>query len=583
MKKVLRVIVPLILILAVLACCAWYLLVYDRDFTKEMLLSHARYLEESGKPDAAAKVYDLAYFQSSHEDSIALELAEQYRSIGNYTKAERTVYEAIRQNPTAQLYAFLSRLYVEQDKLLDAVNMLDSITDVSIKAELDARRPATPAPTYPSGFYSQYISVGFQAETESDIIYMNTSGDYPSTEKDVYTQPLILSLGETVICCLSVNAEGLVSPVGIYGYTIGGVIEVVTFQDPAIEAEVRDILEVEADVPLFTNDLWAVKEFLVPSEATDFRDLALLTRLESLGIYDAPSNIFFELPEMEHLQKLYLENCQLSNADIEAIGRYENLTHLTMRSCGLSTVASLEKLKKLEYLDLTGNALRNLTPLSSLPQLSELYLSSNAVTDLSALTELKQLTVLDVSYNSLNTVAPIQSLTGLKILRASNNQLTSISDLHLLTGLTELDVSTNQLTDIAAIKDCSDMEMLNLSNNAITDISMLDKMMHLHTLNVANNQISALPAFDPQCELVSINISYNLVTDLEALTGLQYLNTVNADYNPDLELLDPLDSCPVLIKVNAYGTKVTEVRFLTDKSVVVNFDPTLTAEEADED
>ena len=39
MKKALRVIVPLILILAVLACCAWYLLVYDREFTKEMLLS----------------------------------------------------------------------------------------------------------------------------------------------------------------------------------------------------------------------------------------------------------------------------------------------------------------------------------------------------------------------------------------------------------------------------------------------------------------------------------------------------------------------------------------------------------------
>ena len=122
-------------------------------------------------------------------------------------------------------------------------------------------------------------------------------------------------------------------------------------------------------------------------------------------------------------------------------------------------------------------------------------------------------------------------------------------------------------------------EMLNVTNNAITDISMLDKMFLLHTLNFSNNQVAALPAFDPSCQLVSINGAYNLIPALDSLTGLPRLNTVNMDYNPELESLEPLDSCPVLIKVNAYGTKVTEVKFLTDKSVVVNFDPTLVAEE----
>ena len=577
MKKALRVIVPLILILAVLACCAWYLLVYDREFTKEMLLSQARYLEENGKYDAAAKMYDLAYFQSSHEDSIALELAEQYRSMGNYTQAERTVYEAIRQKPTAQLYAFLSKLYVEQDKLLDAVNMLDAIADPNIKAELNAQRPAAPTPSHPSGFYSQYISVGFTAETE--LIYINTSGDYPSTEKDAYTSPVTLPLGETVFCCISVTPEGLVSPVGIYGYTIGGVIEVVQFQDDAIEASVREILDVEADTPLFTNDLWAVKDFTVPSETEHFEDLALFTRLETLSVYNCPSNIFFGLPEMERLQKLYLQDCQLTSADVDAISRYKNLTHLTMRNCGLSTVAPLSALSKLEYLDLSNNALRNLTPLSKLSALTELYLNANAVTDLSALSDLAQLTVLDASFNSLKSLAPVRNLRNVRVLRIANNQLTSVAELEGLTALTELDVSTNQLADISAISGCSAMEMLNISHNAITDISMLDKMLKLHTLNAAYNQIPALPAFQPDCELVSINISYNLVPALDSLAGLQYLNTVNADYNPELELLDPLDTCPVLIKVNAYGTKVTEVKFLTDKSVVVNFDPTLVLEQ----
>ena len=45
------------------------------------------------------------------------------------------------------------------------------------------------------------------------------------------------------------------------------------------------------------------------------------------------------------------------------------------------------------------------------------------------------------------------------------------------------------------------------------------------------------------------------------------------DFNEKLASLEPLDSCPRLVKVNAYGTKVSEVRFLTDKSIIVNYNP----------
>lgn len=577
MKKALRVIVPLILVVAVIACCAWYLLVYDREFTKEMLLDHARYLEEIGKYDAAAKVYDLAYFQSSHEDSIALELAEQYRSMGNYTKAERTLYEAISQNPTSQLYAFLCRLYVEQDKLLDAVNMLDAIADPQIKAELDAMRPAVPTPSFAPNFYSQYISVEIQ--TDAEKLYVNVNGQYPSTEKDAYTGPISLSLGETVLCCLSVSKDGLVSPMGIYGYTIGGVIEKVTFTDPAIESEVRRIIEAGDDVTLFTNDLWAVKEFIVPTDAASYDDLALLTRLESLTMYEAPADVLSKLPEMEYLTELYVHSSQLNNSDIDAIGKISSLTRLALRDCGLSTAATLQPLTKLEYLDLGSNTLRNLTPLSGMSELRELYLDNNAVTDLSAVSDLKKLTVLDISYNSVKSFAPLQGTTSLEVIRASHNQLTSVSELKLLSNLKELDVGSNSIADISAISGCTKMEKLDISSNTVTDITMLDKMPDLHTLNVSNNQIPALPVFDPNCQLVTINASYNLLLNVDSLAGLPCLNTVNVDYNPELTLLDPLDSCPVLIKVNAYGTKVTEVKFLTDKSVVVNYDPTLVVDE----
>lgn len=60
---------------------------------------------------------------------------------GSYTRAERTLVEAIRTAPSEQLYRRLSATYVAQDKLLDAQQMLDSITDPAIRASLEAARP----------------------------------------------------------------------------------------------------------------------------------------------------------------------------------------------------------------------------------------------------------------------------------------------------------------------------------------------------------------------------------------------------------------------------------------------------------
>ena len=45
------------------------------------------------------------------------------------------------------------------------------------------------------------------------------------------------------------------------------------------------------------------------------------------------------------------------------------------------------------------------------------------------------------------------------------------------------------------------------------------------------------------------------------------------DYNEDIESIDVLADCPVLIQVNVYGTKVKDVKKLTDQSIIVNYNP----------
>ena len=46
---------------------------------------------------------------------------------------------------------------------------------------------------------------------------------YPSKEKNAYTGPIELTGGETAICAVAVNDEGLVSTAVYGGYTVSGI------------------------------------------------------------------------------------------------------------------------------------------------------------------------------------------------------------------------------------------------------------------------------------------------------------------------------------------------------------------------
>ena len=571
MKKALKVIIPLLLSVAVICSMAWYFLVYDRDFTKDLLLWSARTLEQEGKHELAAWVYNITYEQASFEDDIAIELANQYKTIGNYTKAEYTISEAIASKPTTDLYIALCNLYVQQDKLLDAIKLLDTVSSPEIKAELEAMRPTAPVLSPEAGFYSQYITV--EANADGATLFVNTNGEYPTTEKDLYTAPISLPQGETVLYALAVSDNGLVSPLTISGYTIGGVIEKVTFSDPAMETAMRLAIGADENDVIFTNALWNVKSFTIPAEAQTYSDLAYLPYLESLEIPDAANGELVHLKSLSQLTDLHVENGSLSEDELSAIGQLTGLKRLTLSNCGISSIASLSHMNQLQYLDLSQNTIRNLSVIGDMQELEELYLNNNVVTDLTSLSSLTKLRMLDVSYNSLKSVDPIRSITALTYLNFAHNEVSDIRMLTSLVALIELNASYNALTDVTAISSCTALEVLNISNNTVADISGLNTLIKINNLDFSYNQVKKLPVFDKSCPLVYIDGSYNQIEDLKSLSSLKNLNVVLMDFNEKLASLEPLDSCPRLVKVNAYGTKVSEVRFLTDKSIIVNYNP----------
>ena len=572
MKRTIKRFFPIILSLIVICSIIWYLFSYDRGFAQDLLLSGARFFENQGSHSTATWFYKQAHILSGGDHEVIVELAERFKKQGNYTQAEVALSNAIVENPSVELYIALCKTYVEQDKLLDATNMLANVSNPEIKSQLDALRPNTPTPSHKPGYYSQYLTITIE-KNPGDMLYVSNDGAYPSVKKDMYRDGIALVGGENAIYAICVGANGLVSEPAYFGYTIGGIIEEITISDPVLDTLIRDLLKVESDTQLFTSDLWDITSLTVPKDITDPTDIGKLTYLETLVIEDVSLDNFQFLASLPQLKELTVRNCLLSAKDLSSIGSMPNLQHLTLSGCSLSNIEGLSGALRLVTLDLSENAIQDLSPLSFMDQLTTLNLQSNALTNLNALSALKNLQELDVSYNSLQSITPLVTCTSLKKLSASYNQLDSLPTFLNPTSLMALDVSNNLLTNVDILSSCTSMEDLNLSYNQLTDISALSSMNNLIYFYFSHNQVSRIPEWDKSCTLVTIDGSYNNLTSVYPLKGLPQLNFVIVDYN-DISNISSLASCYTLVQVDIFGNPISDVSDLEDLDVIVNYDPT---------
>ena len=572
MKNLFKKIIPVILTILILVSIVWYCFVYDRNFTRDMLLSQARYLSTNGKPTTASWFYDTAYELSGQDENVAIELANQFKASGNFTKAEYTLSNAIADGGDSNLYIALCKTYVQQDKLLDAVNMLDNIADPAIKAELDALRPAAPTTNPEPGFYSEYIDVALLSG--DGTLYYTTDAEYPSTGDLPYSEPYTLPAGETVIRAVAVGSNGLVSPLSTYTFTVGGVIEEVTFTDPVIEASVREILKVDADKILYSNDLWNITSFTIPEGAMNLGDISKLPYLKSLTISNQTLDSVNFLATLSYLEELKITDCRFSPDELEIIGALPALKSLTLSDCGLSTVAGLENAQALTYLDLSNNTVRNLTPLSSMLNLQTLDLNHNAVTGLSALNGLTNLVTLDVSYNALTSIDSIATCVKLEALNISHNQISAISTIDNLAGLKVLNADKNALTEVSILAGCPALVELDISNNSVSDLSALSVLTNLEIFKFSSNQVTALPEWGEECKLRSIDGSYNQIESISGLRHLLNLTHIFMDYNA-ITNIDAVADCFNLVQINVYGNAIENVDALKEHEIIVNWDPTL--------
>ncbi len=571
MKKALKVILPIFLILVLLIGGYWFFFQYRTDLTAEALAKLGDRQMEANNYNAAIRYYSLANRLAPEDVDLSFHLAQAYMEVGNYSRTERVLVNAIYAAPDdVRLYVALSKTYVAQDKLLDAQQMLDNIKSPAVLAELSSRRPAAPVLTPEGGYYSEYITVSLSPGDDA-ACYFTTNGQYPSLNTDAYSQPVELGGGETTVCAVAVDDEGLVSPAIYVGYTIAGVVENVTFADPVLEAHVQELLH-RGNRTLQTDDLWSITELDLPEGMTTLEDLNYFTGLTRLSGRNLPELDYAPLLGMGGLKELRLEGCTLTTANLETISACPNLETLSLPNCGLSNISPLQALTGLKSLDLTNNSINSITPLTGMNTLETLLLGTNALSTLPTMKGLASLRVLDLSQNNLDSLAPLSVCTTIQELSVANNKLTSIDAVGALVALQKLDASKNQVQNVDALAGLKNLTSFTMVDNLLKSIDFLEGSTVITEINIDYNDVEAVPALPEDCPLATFSAAHNFLADLSGLSGLKQLSYVNADYN-NITDISVLGSCPMLAQVNVYGTYIHDGGSLSDKGVVVNFTP----------
>ncbi len=512
--------------------------------------------------DTAIARYTRAWESDNSRWDTAIKLGQCYAETDNYTKAEYILVSAITKNPDiVDLYATLSRTYVAQDKLLDAEAMLSRTSSQIVADALEIMRPKAPTISPEAGYYANEIDISL---THADgAAYLSIDGEFPSLATDSYTAPITLPAEESIAIAVVVSDDGLVSPVSTSGYTIGGIVEDVTFRDQALGDFIHETLGLEDSQAVTTEDMWSITQLDLPDTITDLTDLAICRSLTQLSIHNVYGMDFSVLSQLKSLQTLDLSSSTVSTKGLQAIGSLPNLTTLNLASCGLTDIS----------------------PLATVTQVKDLNLSGNAITTIDALANLPALTHLNLSTNQIDSITPLAPATGLMELNISSNLIPDLGSLKDKTSLTSLIASDNVIASVAELSQCTALTNLDLSYNQLTDVEALGLLTNLETLNLSTNQVATLPDFTGHEQLHIFKANNTQITEVTALEGLAYLNYVAIDHTLVADLT-PISTCNTLVMVDAFATPITSldvVDAMVEAQIIVNYDPTFAIPEEEEE
>nr|AKB95220.1 leucine rich repeat family protein [uncultured bacterium] len=196
---------------------------------------------------------------------------------------------------------------------------------------------------------------------------------------------------------------------------------------------------------------------------------------------------------------------------------------------GIVDLTGIEPAVNLVTLQLSGNRIRDLKPLSKLTRLEHLSLSSNKISDIRPLSKLTNLVFLDLHRNKIADVSPVAGLTKLLTINFHINRISDLSPVANLTKLVFADFHNNRITDIAPMSDLYALVHLNLADNAISDISVIRGFEKLRYLHLGNNRITDISPLSKLPNLKDLFLYGNTINGVPVADGIDLKKQMQAD------------------------------------------------------
>ncbi|MBQ9980070.1 MAG: leucine-rich repeat domain-containing protein [Oscillospiraceae bacterium] len=576
--KALKIIIPVIVALAIAAGCAWVFTNYGLTGKVETLADNAA---AEGNADKAEKLYSLAFKINDENFSARCSHAMLYADRGDFTHAEALLGQSIQAYPAcADYYLALSRVYVMQDKVTDAVRLLDTAENGAAGEDIKALRPEAPQFYPESGIYSYNISATIFCGEGLTVLY--GTGEEPPSTGMVFSQPLDIAQEFTAVSAVAINGEGIVSSLTRAEYTLENVITTVEISDPTLEGVLRQALGKGEEDVIWTDELWEIESLTISHGSDspigtieDWSDLRYLEGLRTLVISEQDRVDMEALKLLPKLTELTLSHCSITSQDLPAIGELTNLEYLNLTGNRVASLHDLEGLTKLTRLSLKNNSLADLDRIEALTALQVLDISGNAVEDISPLAETKNLRELYGENLLISDLAPLSGLKKLEKLALSGCAVEDLSPLAAVTTMTHMDLSYNKIEDMSPLAELVNLKYLDLSYNSLLKADELAGFTALEQLKMANNALDVLPDLSELDSLTRVELANNSLTGVAAFTGCEKLEYLDIEYC-FVSDISCLSSCGALKTVMAFGTEIEDKGGLDELGVTVYWDLNLT-------
>jgi Leucine-rich repeat (LRR) protein len=262
-----------------------------------------------------------------------------------------------------------------------------------------------------------------------------------------------------------------------------------------------------------------------------------------------------ELPPEQDLSEPLMDLANLGRTVDGSGFAYLSLSCVNKR---INPIKAIEGYTNLQNIDLSLNAIKDVTPLKGLPFVLNLDLSSNEIMSIKAWEEgtMPHLVNLNMSNNALVALLPLP-FPALRSASFARNDIATCAEFTGHEALTSLDLSENKLTAAGGIANMPKLINLSLAGgirkenttNQLESFEGLTGLEALETFSVARNKLSNLAgvgelfpnlqAFDVSENFIEDNREKPLESPLNVLRQLPKLRNLACAGNPFMAPEEP--------------------------------------------